>query len=153
MKCSLGISNFLEEISNLSHSFVFLYFFVLISEEGFLISPCYSLGLCIQILLLFKENQTYQVNAFFYIGRYKILSSLKLILWYALSRASIQFFSLLNISGFTTESGCIDWWLDGLTLLCLPKWQVTFSVYNSTFPTWRFSKNQFGVTSKNTPTL
>ena len=27
MKCSLGISNFLEEISSLSHSFVFLFFF------------------------------------------------------------------------------------------------------------------------------
>ena len=29
--------NFLEEISSLSHSIVFLYFFVLITEEGFLI--------------------------------------------------------------------------------------------------------------------
>ena len=38
-KCSLGISNFLEEISSLSHS-VFLYFFALITEEGFLIAPC-----------------------------------------------------------------------------------------------------------------
>ena len=38
MKCSLGISNFLEEISSLSHSIVFLYFFALIIEEGFLIS-------------------------------------------------------------------------------------------------------------------
>ena len=38
MKCSLGISNFLEEISSLSHSVVFLYFFALITEEGFLIS-------------------------------------------------------------------------------------------------------------------
>ena len=37
MKCSLGISNFLEEISSLSHSVVFLYFFSLIAEEGFLI--------------------------------------------------------------------------------------------------------------------
>ena len=27
MKCSLGISNFLEEISSLSYSVVFLYFF------------------------------------------------------------------------------------------------------------------------------
>ena len=53
MKCSLGISNFLEEISRLSHSIVFLYFFALITEEGFLISPCYSLGLCIQMLLSF----------------------------------------------------------------------------------------------------
>ena len=43
MKCSLGISNFLEEISSLSHSVVFLYFFALITEEGFLLSPCYSL--------------------------------------------------------------------------------------------------------------
>ena len=38
MKCSLGISNFLDEISRLSHSIVFLYFFALITEEGFLIS-------------------------------------------------------------------------------------------------------------------
>ena len=48
MKLSLDISNFLEEISSLSHSIVFLYFFSLISEEGFLISPCYSVELCIQ---------------------------------------------------------------------------------------------------------
>ena len=43
MKCSLGISNFLEEISSLSRSVVFLYFFALIAEEGLLISPCYML--------------------------------------------------------------------------------------------------------------
>ena len=49
MKCSLSISNFLEEISCLSHSIVFLYLFALISEEGFLISPCYSLELCIRM--------------------------------------------------------------------------------------------------------
>ena len=42
MKCSLGISNFLE-ISSLSHSIAFLYFFALITKEGFLISSCYSL--------------------------------------------------------------------------------------------------------------
>ena len=49
MKCSLRISNFLEEISSLSYSIVFLCFFALITEEGFLISPCYSLELCIQM--------------------------------------------------------------------------------------------------------
>ena len=32
MKCSIGISNFLEEISSLSHSIVFLYFFALITD-------------------------------------------------------------------------------------------------------------------------
>ena len=50
MKCSLDISNFLEEISSLSQSVIFLFFFALIAEEGFLISPCYSLELCIQML-------------------------------------------------------------------------------------------------------
>ena len=41
MKFSLGISNFLVEISSLSHSVVFLYVFALMAEEGFLISPGY----------------------------------------------------------------------------------------------------------------
>ena len=36
MKCSLGISNFLEEISSLSHSIVFLYFFVLSLRKAYL---------------------------------------------------------------------------------------------------------------------
>ena len=53
MKCSLDISNFLEEISSLSHCTVFLYFFALITEEDFLISPCYSLELCIQMGISF----------------------------------------------------------------------------------------------------
>ena len=54
MECSLGISNFLEEISGLSHSIAFLYFFALITEEGFLISPCYFLELWIQEYLSFS---------------------------------------------------------------------------------------------------
>ena len=37
-----------EELSSLSHSIIFLYFFPLIIEECFLISPCYFLELCIQ---------------------------------------------------------------------------------------------------------
>ena len=53
MKCSLGISSFLEEISSLSHSIVFLYFFALIAEEGFLTSSYYSLELCIQMGIYF----------------------------------------------------------------------------------------------------
>ena len=59
MKFSLAVSNFLEEISNFleeiarpSLSILFLYFFALIAEEGFLISPCYSLELCILCLYL-----------------------------------------------------------------------------------------------------
>ena len=39
MKYSLGISNFPEEISSLSPSVVFLYFYTLFIEEGLLVSP------------------------------------------------------------------------------------------------------------------
>ena len=53
MKYSLGISNILEEISSLSHSIVFLHIFSLIAEKGFLISPCCSLELCIQMGISF----------------------------------------------------------------------------------------------------
>ena len=42
MKCSLAISNFLEEIPSLSYSVVFLYFFALIAEEGFELMLLYS---------------------------------------------------------------------------------------------------------------
>ena len=63
MKCSLGISNFLEEISSLSQSIVFLYFFALITEEGFLIS-CYSLELCIQMLIFFLFSFAFRFSSF-----------------------------------------------------------------------------------------
>ena len=58
MKCPLGISNFLKVISSLSHSVFFLYFFALIAEEGFLISSCYSLELCLQMLISFLFSFT-----------------------------------------------------------------------------------------------
>src|SRR5574341_1137839 len=64
MKCSLGISNFLEEISSLSHSVVFLYFFALITEEGFHISSCYSLELCIQMLIYFLFSFAFCFSSF-----------------------------------------------------------------------------------------
>ena len=56
MKYSLCISNFLEEIFSVSHSVVSLYFFALIAEEGFLISSCYSLEFCIQMLRSFRYD-------------------------------------------------------------------------------------------------
>src|SRR5574337_1155699 len=64
MKCSLGISNFLEELSSLSHSVVFLYFFALITEEGFLIPPCYSLELCILMLISFLFSFAFHFSSF-----------------------------------------------------------------------------------------
>ena len=60
----LGISDFLEEISRLSHSAVFLYFFALITEEGFLISACYSLELCIQMGISFLFSFAFHFPSF-----------------------------------------------------------------------------------------
>ena len=54
MKCSFDNSSFLEEISSLSPSVVFLYFFALFIKEG-LISSCYSLKLCIQLDIPFPS--------------------------------------------------------------------------------------------------
>ena len=53
MKCSLCISSFPEEISSLSNSIVFLYFFALVTEDVFLFSPCYSLEFYIQMGISF----------------------------------------------------------------------------------------------------
>ena len=64
MKCSLVISNFLEDISSLSHSIVFLYFFALITEEDFLISPCYSLELCMQMGISFLFSFVFCFSSF-----------------------------------------------------------------------------------------
>ena len=64
MKCSLGISNFLEDISSLSHSIVFSYFFALITEEGFLISPWYSLELCVRMDVSFLLSFAFHFSCF-----------------------------------------------------------------------------------------
>ena len=64
MKCSLGISNFLEEISSLPHFVLFLYFFALIAEEDFLISSCYSLELCIQMPISFLFSLAFRFSSF-----------------------------------------------------------------------------------------
>ena len=67
MKCFLGISDFLKEISSLSHSIVFLYFFTWITEEGFLISPCCSLELCIQMGLFFLFSVSFHFSFLSYL--------------------------------------------------------------------------------------
>ena len=59
MKCSLGISNFLEEISCLS-----ILFFALIPEEVFVISPCYSLEFCIQMGISFLLSCAFPFSSF-----------------------------------------------------------------------------------------
>ena len=61
------ISNFLEEISSLSHSIVFLYFFVLIAGGGFLISACYSLEFCSQTGISFLFSFAFSFSFLIYL--------------------------------------------------------------------------------------
>ena len=67
MKYSLRVSNFLEDISSLSHSIVYLYFFALITEEDFLISPYYPLELCIQMGISFLFSFAFRFYFFSYL--------------------------------------------------------------------------------------
>jgi len=64
MLCSLGSFKFLEDISSLSYSIFPLYFFALITEEGFLISPCYSLELRIQMGISFLFSIAFRLSYF-----------------------------------------------------------------------------------------
>ena len=63
-KMFLGITNFLEESSSLSHSIVFFYFFALITEEVFLISPSYSLEFCIHMGISFLFSFAFHFSCF-----------------------------------------------------------------------------------------
>ena len=47
-----------------SSSVVFLYFFALMAEEGFLISSCYSLELCIQMFISFLFSFAFRFSSF-----------------------------------------------------------------------------------------
>ena len=64
MKYSHGVSNFVGKISSPSQCTVFLYFFALITEEGFLISPCSSLELCIDLEISFPLSFVFRFSSF-----------------------------------------------------------------------------------------
>ena len=102
MKCFLGISNFLVEISSLSHSVVFLYFFALIAEEGYLFllffgtlhSDVYIFPflLCFSLLFfsqLFVRPPQTAILLFYFFGP---LISLSFFLFILLSLCSVALF-------------------------------------------------------------
>ena len=58
-----GISSFLKEFSSLTYSIVFLYFFAFFTLVGFLISPCYSVELYIQMDISFLFSFTFHFSS------------------------------------------------------------------------------------------
>ena len=54
----------ISSLESMSESKInFLYFFALIAEEGFLISPCYSLEFCIQMLISFLFSFAFRFSS------------------------------------------------------------------------------------------
>ena len=133
MKCFLCISNFLEEISSLPHSIVFLYFFALITEERFLISPCYSL----ELLLTYEFSVNFHPFIFsvWHPESIKWLGSSKVFI--ASNQVdSINFgFYSLNYTLFAdcVSYGCLAYgwysvfclYTQGISICCL-QWLLTF---------------------------
>ena len=103
-----GISNFLEEIYSLSHSIVSPYFFALINEEGFLISPCYSLELCIQVGIFFLFSFPFCFFSFFFFSLFYFFS-------FPFIFISWRLIALQYCSGFCHT---LTWISHGLT--CVP---------------------------------
>ena len=116
---SLGISNFLEEISSLSHSIVFLYFFALITGEGFLFLLALlwnSAFRCIylsfshlplaSLLFLGIFNTSFDSHFaflhFFFLGMVLINAAIKTIL----KKKKIPFYIVANILFVTMNSSC-----------------------------------------------
>ena len=113
MEYSLGISNFLEEIASLSHSIVFLYFIALITEEGFLISPCYSLELCIQMGISFLFSFAFHFSSFTAICKASSDSHFVFCIFFSrmvlipvswtMSRTSVHVNNILNLASWPTK--------------------------------------------------
>src|SRR5574339_596031 len=108
MKCSLGISNFLEEISSLPHSAVFLYFFALIAEEGFLISSCYSLELCIQMHISFLFSFAFHFSSFTAICKASPDSHFAFLHFFSMGRVLIPVSCTMSRTSFHSSSGTLS---------------------------------------------
>ena len=80
-KFSFSVFNSLEEISNLSCSIVFLSFFLLFTSEWFLISPWYSLELCIQMGISFFFSFAFLFSAICKASSDKHFTFLHFFLW------------------------------------------------------------------------
>ena len=148
MKYSLGISNFLEEISSLSHSVVFLYFFALIAEEGFLISPCYSLELCIQMGISFLFSLTLDSLPFSAIYKASSDNHFAFLHFFSLGMVLITASCTMSQTSIHSSSGTlsdlIPWIYLSLWLCNCKGFDLVILEWSSGFPYFLQFKSKFG---------
>ena len=102
------ISNFLEEISSLSHSVVFLYFFALITEEGFLISPCCSLEFCIEMGISFLSPLPFTSHLFSAVCKASSDSHFAFLLFFFLGMILITASCTMSQTSVHSSSGTLS---------------------------------------------
>jgi len=91
--------------SSLPHSIVFLYFFVLITEEDFLISLCYSLELCFQMDISFLFSFAFHFSFF---SQLVVKSPQTTILPFCISSSWGWFWSVPHVQSLTSILGSLD---------------------------------------------
>ena len=143
MKCSLGISNFLEEISSLSHSTVFLYFFAWLRKLSYLsllffetlhsdgyifpFLPCLSLLFFPQ---LFVRPHQIAILHFFFLGLVLITAS-----------CTVSWTSVHSSSG--TLSDLIPWIYLSFPLYNRKGFDLGHTEWSSGFPYFLPFKSEF----------
>ena len=99
--------SFSKEISGLSHSIVFLYFFALMAEEAFRISPCYSLELCIQIGISFLFSFAFHFPSFTAICRASSDSHFAFLHFFFLQMVLIPVSCTMSRTSIHSSSGTV----------------------------------------------
>ena len=97
-----------RSLVSLSHSFVFLYFFALIAEEGFLISPCYSLKLCIQMSVSFLFSFAFASLLFTAICKASSDSHFGFLLFFFLGMVLISVSCTISQTSVHSSSGTLS---------------------------------------------
>ena len=86
----------------------FLYFFALITEEGFLISPCYSLELCIQMSVSFLFFFAFHFSSFTAICKASSGSHFAFLFFFFLGIVLIPVFCTILQTSVHSSSGTLS---------------------------------------------
>ena len=126
----------------------FLYFFSLITEEGFLISHCYSLELCIQMCISFLFSFTFYLSSFLSylwgLFRWTFCFLHVFFLGVVLNTASCTMSWTFIHNSLGTLSDLTPWIYLSLPLYNCKGFNLGHSEWSSSFPYFLQFKSEFG---------